>query len=136
MKIKIEGWVLLKHRGQMRFSAVHDTVTKQTYFGPGTQNTGFVFETDLGQPTVENYTLVGNGRNSDDPFVNFRSHHYHAKKELVENLTDHYIVRRAGPEWVNSAIDKQRQFNIYEESLEHEDFGKFDFFFYIDPVKD
>lgn len=136
MKIKIEGWVLLKHRGQLRFSAVHDSSTNQTTFGPATQNTGYVFETDLGQPTVDDYVDQVTQPDELDLIGQYHSVQYLAKKELAKALVNHYLVTSIGPAWVKAAIVAERQFNISENDLEHEDYGKFDFFFYVDPVKD
>lgn len=134
MKIKIEGWVMLYHQGQIRFSAVHDTESKETIFAKANRDTGYVFESDLSQPTVTDYYTERDEINDNISYGNQK--YYGIKQELARALVDHYIAERKGPDWVKAVISTQRQFNISEEGIEHENYGKFSFFLYVDPMKE
>lgn len=125
---------MLYHQGQIRFSAVVDTETKEAVFAKANRDTGYVFESDFNQPTVIDYYTERDEINDNISYA--AQKYYTIKQVLARTLVNHYIVECKGPDWVKAAITSQRQFNISKEGAESDDFGKFDFFFYVDPVKE
>lgn len=130
MKFNIEGWVLISYSGQMRFSAVYDSEKNKTVIGPANRNTGLFFPTDFGTVTVNDY------RDDDEVPDGTNKESYLLKKDLIGGLLTHYFTNIGGNEWIKKAIQQGRQFNLSEEDMEHNDFEKFSFFFYVDPIKD
>lgn len=124
MKYQIEGWVLIKHGGQMRFSATHDTVTKETVLGKANRNTLYHFRSDFGSPTVEDFV----GNESDEQSTNYNN------KVKVARLTVQHYTSIEAPIWVQKALTNGLIFNVNKDDMKMLNGISCDFFLYFKPI--